>query len=111
MFDPEAIGVKASIRWRPREFPVKVVDSSFDDWAGNESDISLALEQSDLDSACNSLWCPYNIEWLSHRKHLVTSGRGYAVEESLTENRRSKSQNGGRDERVTHDERYVLKRG
>jgi len=106
VFDKEAIGVKASIRWRPRVFPVEVVDSSFDHWTGNESDISLALEQSDLNSARNSLWCPYNIKWLSRRKHLVTSWRGYAVEE-LTESRRSKSQNGGRDERVTHDERYI----
>jgi len=107
--EEEAVSVEAQILWCPAVFPVLVVDSARNNRAWDESDIRLALEQSDLDCALHLFWCPYNVEWGACRKFLVTRWRRDAVEEFLSNHSGGKGQNGGRNERVTHDESYICK--
>jgi len=97
VFNQETVGIKASISWCPGIFSIQVVDSSCNDWAGVKSDISLPLEEGDLNSIGNTCWSPNNIKRYARWDDLVAGWRSYAVEE-LSESRRSKSQNGGRDE-------------
>jgi len=47
VLDYETICREAVICWGPGEFPIEVVDASFDDWTGLKGDIGLALEQTD----------------------------------------------------------------
>jgi len=97
VFDEEAVSLKASISWCPGIFSIQIIDSRCDYWTRNKSDISLPLKKSDLDSARDSFWGPNNVKWHARWENLVPSWRSYAVEE-LGESRRSKSQDGGRDE-------------
>ena len=110
----KAIGSKASIGWCPGIFSIQVVHSSYDEsvsriekkvrllhtcdsWASYESNVSFALEKTDLDSARESRRRPDDVKWCVYWNGLVACWRSNAVE-VLCKSRWSKSQDGGRNE-------------